>query len=153
MEMTLEKTNEREVISPQQMLKVLRHRYPFLLVDRIVDYECGKYVVGIKNVSFNEPWMPGHFPENPIYPGAFITESAAQTGAFLFFNPEKAERNNGGMLTGIEKFRFKQVVRPGDQLIIRVEAEDRFGRCVMARAKISVGGKRVAEGRFSYVLQ
>lgn len=139
-------------IDTNEMLKVLQHRYPFLLVDKVLDYEYGKSVETCKNISANEPWVQGHFPGNPIYPGVFIIESAAQTGAFLFYDPEEEVISKGGMLASVDSFKFVRVVRPGDQLIIKDEILKKFGSLVKVKTRAFVDGKRVAEGELTYVL-
>ena len=100
----------------------LPHRYPFLLVDRVLTFEAGKSLVGIKNVSFNEPFFQGHFPEKPVMPGVMILEALAQTTGLLAFNSESraAVRDTLYYLVGIDKARFKHTVEPGDQLRLAV---------------------------------
>lgn len=138
-------------ITIDEIMNVLQHRYPFLLVDRITDYEYGKYVEACKNVSVNEPWAQGHFPGNPIYPGALIIETSAQAGGFLFYKADEDEKSKGGMLARVESFKFVKVVKPGDQLMIRAELVSRVGNFVKAKIKASVDGQRVAEGELTYV--
>jgi 3-hydroxyacyl-[acyl-carrier-protein] dehydratase len=116
---------ESEPIMPlniQEIIKVLPHRYPFLLVDRILEVEPPKRIVGIKNVTFNEPFFQGHFPGRPIMPGVLIIEAMAQTAgvlAFLSMPPE--ERNREVFFAGIDRVRFRRPVYPGDQ--IRMELQ------------------------------
>ncbi len=138
-------------IAIEEIIQVLQHRNPFLLIDRIKEYEYGKYVVGVKNVSVNEPWAAGHFPEHPVYPGALIIESSAQTGGFLFYDPEETDRKKGGMLACVDSFKFVRAVYPGDQLVIKTELISRFGKFVKVRATATVDGKRAAEGELTYV--
>ncbi len=96
----------------------LPHRYPFLLVDRVLSFEAGKSLVGIKNVTFNEPFFQGHFPEKPVMPGVLVLEALAQATGLLAFNSESrgAARDSLYYLVGIDNARFKQPVEPGDQL-------------------------------------
>ena len=101
----------------------LPHRYPFLLVDRIRDFKANEYVIGIKCVSVNEPFFNGHFPQKPIMPGVLMIEAMAQTAGILVFksadlNPDD---NNVFFLAGVDSARFKQLVTPGDVLVMRVE--------------------------------
>lgn len=106
-----------------KILESLPHRYPFLLVDRIVDYIPGQYLVGIKNVTMNEPYFTGHFPGNPIMPGVLILEALAQAG-ILFANLARQSRPGYRYFyyfAGIDNAKFKHVVTPGDQLSLRVE--------------------------------
>ncbi|MFO7809339.1 3-hydroxyacyl-ACP dehydratase FabZ [Guyparkeria sp.] len=107
----------------QEIMNLLPHRYPFLLIDRVVDWKPNEYLVAIKNVTFNEPFFQGHFPIRPIMPGVLITEAMAQATGVLAF------RSNGGkpmdnalyMLVGLDDVTFRRMVEPGDQLTIRVE--------------------------------
>lgn len=106
----------------EEILRNLPHRYPFLLVDRVVEYEPGKRLVAIKNVTINEPFFPGHFPGHPVMPGVLILEALAQATGLLAF---RAGEGEGGesvyYLVGIDKARFKRPVGPGDQLRLEVE--------------------------------
>lgn len=104
-------------------MKMLPHRFPFLLIDRIVDLKEGESVVAIKNVTMNEPCFQGHFPEHPIYPGVLILESMAQTTAVISYTLAKTEIKKGQIyfFAGINKARFKRQVKPGDQLIIHTK--------------------------------
>ncbi|MBE3035495.1 MAG: 3-hydroxyacyl-ACP dehydratase FabZ [Candidatus Atribacteria bacterium] len=109
----------KQKLSIGEILDLLPHRYPFLLVDKILEQE-GNKIVGVKNVTINEPFFQGHFPGHPVMPGVLIIEAMAQTGAVLMFS--KAE-NKGKipLFAGIDKARFKKPVYPGDRLIIKVE--------------------------------
>lgn len=134
------------------ILTYLPHRYPFLLVDRIldIDAETGK-VVGLKNVTINEPFFQGHFPEFPTMPGVLILEAMAQVGAVGLLSQEKTRKIM--FLAGVDKARFREPVQPGDQIIITVEflnKRENFGKvkCVAA-----VNGKKVAECEMLYALQ
>jgi len=112
-----------QTLSLEEIQRVLPHRYPFLLVDRILSLEVGKRVVGIKNVTINEPCFQGHFPGRPIMPGVLIVEAMAQVGGILALLslPEKLD-NPLVYLLGMDKVRFRQPVVPGDQLQIEVES-------------------------------
>ena len=101
----------------------LPHRYPFLLVDRVLELEVGKSLVAIKNVTFNEPQFTGHFPAQPIMPGVLIIEALAQATGILAFKSEVGKPKDGQiyMLVGVDKARFKRMVEPGDQLRLEVE--------------------------------
>ncbi|MDQ7824790.1 MAG: 3-hydroxyacyl-ACP dehydratase FabZ [Candidatus Eremiobacteraeota bacterium] len=128
----------------KEIRKILPHRYPFLMVDRIVALD-EKKAVGLKNVSINEPFFQGHYPDHPILPGVLITEALAQVGAILIICADKT----GGVvpyLASIDHMRFKKPVYPGDQLRLEVElrgVKRRIGRMV---AKAYVGDVLVAEG-------
>jgi len=101
----------------------LPHRYPFLLIDKVLEIEVGKKLIAIKNVSFNEPQFTGHFPKQPIMPGVLIVEALAQATGILAFKSEVGKPQDGQiyMLVGIDNARFKRIVEPGDQLTLVVE--------------------------------
>jgi 3-hydroxyacyl-[acyl-carrier-protein] dehydratase len=106
----------------EEIQRILPHRYPFLLVDRIVALEPGKRIVGLKNVSINEPYFQGHFPGRPIMPGVLIVESLAQVGGILALLATPENMGNPSIyLMGLDKVRFRQPVVPGDQLRLEVE--------------------------------
>lgn len=107
----------------QEILEHLPHRYPFLLVDRVLECEPGKRLVGLKNVSVNEPMFTGHFPERPIFPGVLIMEALAQATGILAFKTTESKPDGTSLyyFAGIDNCRFKQPVVPGDQLILEVE--------------------------------
>jgi 3-hydroxyacyl-[acyl-carrier-protein] dehydratase len=101
----------------------LPHRYPFLLIDKVIDIEIGKSLTAIKNVSFNEPHFTGHFPTQPIMPGVLIIEALAQATGILAFKSEVGKPQEGQiyMLVGVDNARFKRIVEPGDQIKLKVE--------------------------------
>ncbi|MDB3870249.1 3-hydroxyacyl-ACP dehydratase FabZ [Candidatus Thioglobus sp.] len=107
----------------QDVKNFLPHRYPFLLIDRVLEIEVGKTLVAIKNVTFNEPHFTGHFPTQPIMPGVLIIEALAQATGILAFKSEVGKPIDGQiyMLVGVDKVRFKRMVEPGDQLRLEVE--------------------------------
>ncbi|MCI0507763.1 MAG: 3-hydroxyacyl-ACP dehydratase FabZ [Gammaproteobacteria bacterium] len=106
-----------------QVLEHLPHRYPFLLIDRVVECRLGESLTGIKNVTYNEPYFTGHFPKKPVMPGVLILEALAQATGILAFRSSNARPTEESLyyLVGIDEARFKQVVKPGDQLILKVE--------------------------------
>lgn len=106
-----------------EVLKHLPHRYPFLLIDRVLQCEEGKSLVGIKNVSYNEPYFQGHFPHRPVMPGVLILEALAQATGILAFrtNGKRPDEKSLYYFVGIDEARFKQPVVPGDQLLLEVE--------------------------------
>ncbi len=108
-----------------QILKLLPHRYPFLLVDRVLTMEKGKRITAIKNVTINEPFFNGHFPHRPVMPGVLMLEAMAQTGALLSFHSmdKVPDEHTVYYFAGIDGARFKRPVEPGDQLTIEVEIE------------------------------
>ncbi|HEX21799.1 MAG TPA: 3-hydroxyacyl-ACP dehydratase FabZ [Chromatiales bacterium] len=101
----------------------LPHRYPFLLIDRVLAFESGKSLVGLKNVTFNEPHFTGHFPNKPVMPGVLIIEALAQATGILAFRTSNKRPDDGSLyyLVGVDECRFKHPVEPGDQLILEVE--------------------------------
>lgn len=109
----------KQKLSIGEILSLLPHRYPFLLVDKILEQEENK-IVGIKNVTMNEPFFQGHFPGNPVMPGVLIIEAMAQTAGVLMFS-KKENRGKIPLLAGVDKARFKKPVYPGDQLKMKVE--------------------------------
>ncbi|QEP44288.1 3-hydroxyacyl-[acyl-carrier-protein] dehydratase FabZ [Ectothiorhodospiraceae bacterium BW-2] len=106
----------------QQILQYLPHRYPFLLIDRVVDYEPGQWLHAYKNISINEPFFPGHFPARPIFPGVLITEALAQATGILAFKTSGNRPSDDSLyfFAGIDNCRFKLPVVPGDQLHLHV---------------------------------
>jgi len=140
------------VLSAEEIHKLLPHRYPFALVDRITEYVPGQYAVGIKNVTFNEPYFQGHFPGRPMMPGVMIVEAMAQVGGIVLIQLPEVE---GGLFVfaGIDKVRFRRPVVPGDRLVMTVELlsikRRRFGKM---QARAVVDGQRVAEGELMFSL-
>ena len=126
------------------MLGLLPHRYPFLLVDRILELEKGR-VVTLKNVTFNEPFFTGHFPEHPVMPGVLIVEAMAQAGAALLFTEVTDRDDKLLVFTGIERARFRRPVTPGDQLRIEVDVLAFRGTAVRLQGKAYVDGKLACE--------
>lgn len=135
----------------REIQDIIPHRYPFLLVDRIIEVEEGVRAVGIKNVTGNEPFFAGHFPGFPIMPGVLIVEALAQVGAVALL---KAESNRGkiGMLAGVDQFRFRGQVVPGDTLTLETEIIRFKGSIGKGRSTAKVGEKIVAEGEIMFAL-
>src|ERR1700745_1868636 len=106
-----------------EILKILPHRYPFLLIDRVLDIKRKERIVAIKNVTINEPFFAGHFPNQPIMPGVLIVEAIAQAGGALLLTEVEDRRDKLSVFTGIEKARFRRPVVPGDQLRLEVEVK------------------------------
>jgi 3-hydroxyacyl-[acyl-carrier-protein] dehydratase len=124
-----------------QIMQILPHRYPFLLVDRIVEMEPGKRIVGMKNVTINEPFFQGHFPGHPVMPGVLIIESMAQVaGIMAYLASDEETRKKVSYFMSIDNARFRRPVRPGDQL--RIEIETLFTK----RGIWSVSGKALVDG-------
>jgi UDP-3-O-[3-hydroxymyristoyl] N-acetylglucosamine deacetylase/3-hydroxyacyl-[acyl-carrier-protein] dehydratase len=128
--------------------KMLPHRYPFLLVDKVVEIELGKRIVGVKNVTVNEPFFQGHFPQRPIMPGVLIIEAMAQTGGLLIFSELENYENKLAYFTSIDKAKFRKQVIPGDQLFFVVEIINRKRNIFKLKArayKNSINGELAAE--------
>ena len=147
---------ETEVIkttfSIEEIQELLPHRYPFLLVDRIIDYVPGKKAVGIKNVTFNEPQFQGHFPGRSLMPGVLIIEAMAQVGGVVM---TQMPNSQGGLFVfaGIDKVRFRRQIVPGDQLVMTVELlwvkQRRFGKM---QGRAEVDGQLAAQGELMFSL-
>jgi 3-hydroxyacyl-[acyl-carrier-protein] dehydratase len=125
----------------QEILGLLPHRYPFLLIDRVVEFERGKRLVAIKNVTFNEPFFQGHFPGYPLMPGVLIIEAMAQAGAIIMLQEIPDREKKLAVFTGIEKAKFRRPVTPGDQLRIEVDVLSFKPRVGRMEAKAFVEGK------------
>jgi 3-hydroxyacyl-[acyl-carrier-protein] dehydratase len=135
------------MIEIKEIMAILPHAYPFLLVDRIVEIEPGKRVVGIKNVTYNEPFFPGHFPGRPIMPGVLIVEAMAQTAGLLIFNSlPQEEHKKAVFFLGIDNVRFRKPVIPGDQLRMELEITRHRQSIWGFKGKALVDGNLVAEG-------
>lgn len=128
----------------QEIMKVLPHRYPMLLVDRIVERDDQR-IVGIKNVTMNEPFFQGHFPGQPIMPGVLIVEAMAQTGGLLTMGKIKNPEEKIVLFLGIDKARFRRPVVPGDQLRMEVEIVQFRGTTCRMKGTATVDGERAAE--------
>ncbi len=128
--------------------RILPHRYPFLLVDKIVDLEIGKRVVGVKSVTYNEPFFPGHFPGNPIMPGVLILEAMAQTGGVFLLNSVPDHENKIAYFMQINNAKFRKPVLPGDQLIMVIEMVNQKSKVITVKGKAYVSDLLVAEADF-----
>jgi beta-hydroxyacyl-ACP dehydratase FabZ len=129
----------------RQILKILPHRYPFLLVDRILSMEEGRRVTGIKNVTFNEPFFQGHFPGSPVMPGVLIVEAMAQVGAVLLLRGVADRERKLVYFAGIDSARFRRPVIPGDQVRFEVQVVKLRSRSARLRGEAFVDGVLVAE--------
>jgi 3-hydroxyacyl-[acyl-carrier-protein] dehydratase len=125
----------------QEIMDFLPHRYPFLLIDRVVEFEPAKRLVAIKNVTMNEPFFQGHFPGLPIMPGVLVIEAMAQAGAIIMMTEMPDRQTKLAVFTGIEKAKFRRQVTPGDQLRIEVEVLAFKSRVGRMEAKALVDGK------------
>ena len=136
----------------KEIMEILPHRPPFLLVDRIVECEPGRSAKGVKCVSMNEPFFPGHFPGQPIMPGVLILEALAQTGAVAALSlPEN--RGRLAVFGGVKNCRFKKPVTPGDVLELSCELVERRGPIGYGKAVARGGGKIAAQAELTFVIQ
>ncbi|WP_375103499.1 3-hydroxyacyl-ACP dehydratase FabZ [Paenibacillus sp. RS8] len=135
----------------ERIKEVIPHRYPFLLVDRILEIEDGKRAVGIKNVSINEPYFSGHFPNYPVMPGVLIVEALAQVGGIIMSN-EMIGTNKIGLLTGIDNCRFKRQVKPGEQLLLVYEVTRMKGQVVKGKGIATVNNELVCEAEIMFAI-
>jgi beta-hydroxyacyl-ACP dehydratase FabZ len=135
------------MIGIQEIMDTLPHRYPFLLIDRIIELEMGKRVVGIKNVTMNEPFFQGHFPGHPIMPGVLILESMAQAGGVLAMKsvPLDQVKNKVIYFMSIDKAKFRKPVIPGDQLRLEIDVIKQRSNIMSLKAQALVSGAVVAE--------
>lgn len=140
------------MLDVQQIKGIIPHRYPFLLVDKVLEMDEGKRVVGLKNVSANEPFFVGHFPEYPVMPGVLILEALAQVGAIAVLD---MEQNKGkiGFLAGVDKCRFKREVKPGDQLQLEVEIIRMRGAIGKGKGIATVNGEVACEAEIMFAIK
>ncbi|MFC4558048.1 3-hydroxyacyl-ACP dehydratase FabZ [Virgibacillus kekensis] len=136
----------------EQIKETIPHRYPFLLVDKVTEIEEGKRVVALKNVTANEPFFQGHFPDYPVMPGVLIVEALAQAGAIAVLG---IEENKGkiGFLAGLDKCRFKRQVKPGDQLKLDVEIIRIKGPIGKGKAVATVDGEVACEAEITFAIK
>jgi 3-hydroxyacyl-[acyl-carrier-protein] dehydratase len=128
-----------------EIQRILPHRYPFLLIDRVIDLTPRERIVAIKNVTINEPFFQGHFPNLPIMPGVLVVEAIAQAGGALLLTEVEDRDQKLMVFTGIERARFRRPIIPGDQVRIEVEVKSWRMNAVRMEGKAFVGDKRVAE--------
>lgn len=136
-----------------EVLDFAKHRYPFLLIDKVLEYEYMSYATCIKNVSFNEPWVQGHYPEKAIYPGVLLLESMAQASGPMLMKDGKRNESVTGFLTQIDRVKFIRPVFPGDQVILQSKMEGNVNRYYITRCEAFVDGKKVASAKMSYYIE
>ena len=138
--------NEPITLDINGVMKYLPHRYPFLLVDRVLEFESGKSIRALKNVTCNEPYFTGHFPHRPLMPGVIIIEALAQTAGLLAFLTADVipDEDTRFYFVGIDKARFRKPVEPGDQLILIVNLERNFKGIYRLACRAEVAGEEVA---------
>ncbi|MFQ5682088.1 MAG: 3-hydroxyacyl-ACP dehydratase FabZ [Candidatus Binatia bacterium] len=138
------------MLDVKEIFASLPHRYPFLLVDRILEMEANQRIVGIKNVTFNEGFFQGHFPGRPVMPGVLVCEALAQVGAILAFSSRGGKDGQRVfVLTGLDRVRFKRPVEPGDQLRLELTRVKRRGSFWKMRGEATVDGQMVAFAEIS----
>jgi 3-hydroxyacyl-[acyl-carrier-protein] dehydratase len=139
------------MLNIDEIQKIIPHRYPFLLIDKIEEVVIGERAVGIKNVTMNEPYFQGHFPEFPVMPGVLIVEALAQVGAVAMLSKDE-NKGKLGMFAGIDGCRFRGQVRPGDTLRLEVEITRLKGAIGKGKAVASVDGTKVCEAELMFAL-
>lgn len=135
-----------------EIKEIIPHRQPFLLIDRVVEYEAGERCVAIKQVSGNEPFFQGHFPDYAVMPGVLITEALAQTGAVAILNSE-GNKGKLALFAGIDKCRFKKQVTPGDTLKLEVEITKMRGPIGKGNAKATLDGQLACSCELTFAIQ
>jgi beta-hydroxyacyl-ACP dehydratase FabZ len=140
------------ILTITEIMKLLPHRYPMLLVDRILEIDPGKRIVGLKNVSANEQFFQGHFPGAPVMPGVLIVEAMAQCGAVLFLRDLPDREKKLFLFGGIDKARFRKPVVPGDQLILQCDVLQKRASTVKLRGSARVGDAVAAEAELFSVM-
>jgi 3-hydroxyacyl-[acyl-carrier-protein] dehydratase len=143
----------KSVLDIDDLMKILPHRYPMLMIDRLIDIKPGESAIGVKNVSYNEEFFQGHFPQKPIMPGVLIIEAMAQAAAAYTSYTENLDAEGKIVLfMGVDKARFRKPVVPGDQLLIKVSTVQRRPPVWRFGGEATVAGKTVAEATFAAML-
>ncbi|WP_341789487.1 3-hydroxyacyl-ACP dehydratase FabZ [Rickettsia endosymbiont of Polydrusus tereticollis] len=132
-----------------EIMSMLPHRYPFLLIDKVLEFELGKSISGIKNVTFNEPQFMGHFPEKPVMPGVLIVEAMAQLAAILVAKSLDSTEDKEVFLMSIEDSKFRKIVQPGDTMHIYAQIDQQRGPVWKFYSKVMVDGVLAAESKFT----
>jgi 3-hydroxyacyl-[acyl-carrier-protein] dehydratase len=140
------------MLTIQEIMKILPHRYPMLLVDRVLEIEAEKRIVGIKNVTANEPYFQGHFPEVPLMPGVLIIEAMAQCCAILFLKDLPDRERKLFLFGGVDKARFRKPVVPGDQLRLECKLLQKRSNSVRMHGIATVDGSMVAEAEMLSIM-
>lgn len=138
-------------MNTQEIMNILPHRYPFLLVDKIIDLIPGQKATGIKNVTINEPFFTGHFPGQPVMPGVLMIEAMAQVGACALLSEEKY-KNHLALLAGVDRIRFKRQAVPGDTLVINTELTTIKGSIGKGKGTVSVDDTIICGGEFLFAI-
>jgi beta-hydroxyacyl-ACP dehydratase FabZ len=140
------------ILDSTQIQQILPHRYPFLLIDRVVEFEPGKRITAIKNVTFNEPFFQGHFPGAPVMPGVLVVEAMAQAGGLVLMGTIEDPQSKVMLFTGIDNARFRRPVVPGDTLTIVMTLLKFKRNLCRLKGEAFVDGKLVAEAEVSSIL-
>ena len=150
---TLETGSAVDMIDVHRIMEMIPHRYPFLMIDRVVDIVPGAKATGVKNVTINEPYFAGHFPERPVMPGVLIIEAMAQTAAVFVVHTLGAE-SEGKLVyfMSVDRARFRKPVEPGDQLRVEVSKQRSRGNVWKFSGKATVDGKLVAEATYAAMI-
>ncbi|EST90798.1 3-hydroxyacyl-ACP dehydratase FabZ [Vagococcus lutrae] len=138
-------------LNAQEIMEIIPNRYPIMMVDRVLELEPGKRVVAIKNVTYNEPFFPGHFPGEPVMPGVLILEALAQTGSIPLLKSPEFEGMTG-YLGGIDKVKFRQKVVPGDVLRMEMDIIKRKGNIGVGKAAAYVEDKKVCSALMTFII-
>lgn len=137
--------SEGSRVGIERIMACLPHRFPFLMIDRVLDYELGKWLRAVKNVTVNEPFFQGHFPEHPVFPGVLVLEALAQaSGVLAQLNADSVGGDGLFYLVKIDKARFSRIVTPGDQLVLTVEQKRMIRRMGLYACRAEVDGEVVA---------
>lgn len=140
------------MLGMQEIMAALPHRFPFLMVDRIVDIVPNERVTGYKNVTGSEPWVQGHFPGEPIFPGVLAIEMMAQIGAFMFWGQEREENQLRGLLSGVDRVKFLRKILPGDTVMVDATFVVRIGHLTQVKCEARVNGETVATALVTYAI-
>lgn len=149
---SVEAARTLQPLSVDEIKEIIPHRYPFLLIDQVVDYEPGKFADARKCVTVNEPFFQGHFPQYPVMPGVLIIEALAQTGAVALLSMP-ANKGKIALFGGIKNARFKKQVRPGDVLELHCELTRMHGPVGMGTAVATVNGKTAVQAELTFAVQ
>jgi 3-hydroxyacyl-[acyl-carrier-protein] dehydratase len=146
-------TQEDTSMDINQIMSIIPHRYPFLLIDRIKEIILGEFIIGIKNVTFNEPQFTGHFPSRPIMPGVLIIEAMAQLSAVLVAKSMKTTEDKEVFFMSIEESKFRKIVEPGDCLVMYSSIVQNRGSVWKFKARAEVDGKIASEAVFTAMVR
>ncbi len=146
--------SDTSIVQIDEIQKIIPHRYPFLLVDRVEDIVPGQSAVGVKNVTMNEPHFTGHFPNQPVMPGVLIVEAMAQTAAVLVGKSlDLADANMSVYFMAIDGVKFRRMVVPGDQVLMKVEVTRPGGKVWKFHGEATVNGEKACEADFTAMMQ